>query len=157
MSLELTEKAIACLTHDEKNIKGFFGEYRWLSNFYKCIVAFDSKFYPSSENGYQAAKTLDHELREHFQEITPFQSKKESHKLNIRENWDEIRYDIMSSLVFDKFYRNQELREKLLATGDKYLEETNYWDDTYWGVCNGVGENNLGKILMKVRDYWREK
>jgi hypothetical protein len=39
----------------------------------------------------------------------------------------------------------------LLATGDMELIEDNDWDDTYWGVCNGAGENNLGKLLMKIR------
>jgi predicted NAD-dependent protein-ADP-ribosyltransferase YbiA (DUF1768 family) len=33
------------------------------------------------------------------------------------------------------------------------LEERNAWGDTDWGTdINGVGENNLGKILMKVRE-----
>ena len=40
----------------------------------------------------------------------------------------------------------------LLSTGDKYLEETNHWKDTYYGVCDGVGKNVLGKILMSVRN-----
>jgi predicted NAD-dependent protein-ADP-ribosyltransferase YbiA (DUF1768 family) len=26
----------------------------------------------------------------------------------------------------------------------------------YWGVCNGVGENHLGKILMAYRDGTQE-
>lgn len=33
----------------------------------------------------------------------------------------------------------------------------NYWKDTYWGVCNGVGENHLGKLLMKIREKLKEK
>ena len=43
-------------------------------------------------------------------------------------------------------------KKLLLATGDRYIEETNTWGDTFWGVCNGKGENNLGKIIMKIRD-----
>ncbi len=56
--------------------------------------------------------------------------------------------------VLDKFTRNPQLREMLLATGDKYLEETNHWGDKYWGVDykTGVGFNKLGVILMDVRD-----
>jgi hypothetical protein len=37
-----------------------------------------------------------------------------------------------------------------------YLEETNIWKDTFCGVYNGVGENNLGKIIMKTRTYHKE-
>ena len=41
---------------------------------------------------------------------------------------------------------------KLLAeTGEQELVEYNPWHDTYWGVCDGVGQNKLGKLLMKVR------
>lgn len=44
------------------------------------------------------------------------------------------------------------LREKLLATGDAELVEGNTWGDRFWGVCNGVGQNWLGRLLMQVRD-----
>uniref|UniRef100_UPI00345E83CD NADAR domain-containing protein n=1 Tax=uncultured Duncaniella sp. TaxID=2768039 RepID=UPI00345E83CD len=47
---------------------------------------------------------------------------------------------------------NPALAEKLIATGDAELVEGNYWHDTVWGVCDGVGENHLGKILMRVRE-----
>lgn len=39
----------------------------------------------------------------------------------------------------------------LINTGDAELIEGNSWGDTFWGECNGIGENNLGKILMKIR------
>jgi hypothetical protein len=44
-----------------------------------------------------------------------------------------------------------ELREKLLKTGDKYLEETNYWNDRYWGKYKDKGLNMLGHLIMAVR------
>lgn len=37
------------------------------------------------------------------------------------------------------------------ATAEELLVEGNNWNDTFWGVCRGRGENNLGRILMKVR------
>lgn len=42
----------------------------------------------------------------------------------------------------------------LLATGDAVLKEGNTWNDVFWGVSlkTGQGENNLGKILMRVRE-----
>lgn len=48
--------------------------------------------------------------------------------------------------------KNSELGNKLEATGDSLLVEGNWWHDTFWGVCNGFGENNLGKLLMKIRE-----
>ena len=44
-----------------------------------------------------------------------------------------------------------------MATGDAELVEGNTWNDTYWGVCNGVGHNHLGKILMQVRQELQVK
>lgn len=146
--------------HNEDFVKGFFGDFRFLSNFHKCPVYFDGLLYPSSENAYQAAKLLPH-VRTHFTTISPSQSKKEWEKFPddlfyIADQWDCVKYEVMSAVLFDKFYRNLGLRLKLLETGHKYLEETNSWNDVYWGVCEDVGQNKLGHILMKVRDYWEE-
>jgi hypothetical protein len=43
------------------------------------------------------------------------------------------------------------LRALLISTGDTQLIEENTWGDTFWGVCNGIGKNMLGIILMDVR------
>ena len=71
----------------------------------------------------------------------------------------------MKSLLIQKFDRdlNPENYQKLMMTGDKYLEETNYWNDIFWGVAKkdlneqGVGENNLGKLLMEIRSDLRKR
>ena len=57
----------------------------------------------------------------------------------------------MREIVFEKFKQNPHLTKKLLDTGDVYLEEGNNWGDRIWGTVNGVGRNELGKILMEVR------
>lgn len=148
------------IVHDENNIKGFFGEYRYLSNFEVCDVWFDGRLYGSSEAAYMSAKTLDGDLRDKFIKIRALSSsdaKKLGRSIPLRTDWGRVRYEVMASVVFDKFYRHKELRDKLLSTGNKYLEETNHWNDTYWGVCNGVGENNLGKLLMTIREFWNKK
>ena len=141
--------------HDEHNIKGFFDNYRFLSNFEPCDVLFDGIIYPSSENAYQAAKSLDTEVRKKFVDISSTESKKLGKIVEIRTDWNNIKLDIMFSIVFDKFTRNSKLGDQLIETGDKYLEETNSWKDTFWGVCNGVGKNWLGRILMDVREQIR--
>jgi len=147
--------------HDDKCIKGFFGEYRYLSNFYTSPVFYEGLLYRSSENAYQAAKLLPH-YRSALQDVSASTSKKlwksfgeDSLYDNNSDEWDSRKYEVMSVIVFDKFFRNKFLREKLLSTKQKYLEETLWWKDTYWGVdANLGGQNNLGKILMKIRDYW---
>jgi ribA/ribD-fused uncharacterized protein len=139
------------IVHDESQIKGFFGEYHFLSNFELGDVIYDGIKYPSSENAYQAAKSLDLEIRKQFVNISPNESKKLGQKIDVRKDWEEVKYGIMYQIVLDKFSRNYELGDLLVETGDKYLEESNHWKDKVWGVCDGVGKNWLGKILMDVR------
>jgi predicted NAD-dependent protein-ADP-ribosyltransferase YbiA (DUF1768 family) len=57
----------------------------------------------------------------------------------------------MRAVIWAKFSQNPELAKKLLATGDRYLEETNWWGDKIWGVYRGEGQNLLGKIIMDTR------
>ena len=65
----------------------------------------------------------------------------------------------MEQVVYAKFAQNPTLAQDLLDTADKPLKEGNTWGDVYWGINlrTGEGENNLGKILMALRDYFREK
>lgn len=131
-------------------------KHRFLSNFYMAPVAYEGILYPSSEHAYQAAKSLDQEVRKRIASLkTAGQSKKAGRQIHIRPNWDAIKYDIMSEIVLEKFIQNPDLKQKLLDTGDDELIEGNTWGDTFFGICNGVGENNLGKILMKVRSILR--
>ena len=136
---------------DDNNIKGFFDDYSWLSNFHPCSVMFKGLVFKSSEAAYQAAKSLDPADWLRFSQMTASESKREGKVVKIREDWNDVKYNIMYDIVLDKFLRNKDLREKLLNTGDKYLEETNWWKDKIWGVYNGEGTNWLGKILMDVR------
>lgn len=140
---------------DIKSIKGFSGENKFLSNFESCIVEYKGIFYASSESAYQAAKTLDGTIRAQFALMSASESKKAGRELPLREDWDKVKLQVMKDILLTKFTFNVNLKEKLLATGDKYLEETNWWGDTFWGVCKGIGENNLGKTLMEVREIVR--
>lgn len=139
----------------KEGIRGFFEEYRYLSNFHPCEVRLTGIIYPTVENAFQAAKTLDFEERKPFVSFTAVEAKKGGRKVQLRSDWEEIKDSVMEDLVRQKFLFG-ELRDKLLSTGNLYLEETNWWKDTYWGVCNGVGKNTLGKILMKIREELRQ-
>lgn len=133
-------------------IYGFFFGYRFLSNFHVCDITYEGLNYTSTEAAYQAAKSLDPDVRRRFTKYSPSKSKNEGGLITCREDWPEVKIEIMEELCTQKFTRHEDLKERLLATGDLYLEETNYWKDIFWGVCNGVGENNLGKTLMRIRE-----
>jgi len=84
-------------------------------------------------------------------------------KVQIREDWEEVKVGIMTELVFLKFEQNSKLIDKLLDTGETYLEEGNYWHDNFWGNCycsrclDIPGCNMLGTILMEIRKFWKEE
>jgi ribA/ribD-fused uncharacterized protein len=136
-------------------IKGFFGPYRWLSNFYPVEIEWEGLVYRSVEHAYQAAKFYDVDFRQYIQSFIKASNAKKAARLrSVRPDWQQVKLDIMYELTLRKFQK-EPLRSLLLATENAYLEETNTWNDTFWGVCNGVGENNLGEILMLVRHKLR--
>ena len=138
-------------------ILGFHGEHRFLSNFEPARVHDheDFEWYPTVEHAYHALKTLDREQRRMIRLAkTPGIAKKLGQKLVQRADWKDIKEAVMLDLNTQK-YRLPKYRDLLLATGEAYIEETNTWKDTYWGVCNGVGDNRLGKILMAIRTQLR--
>ena len=132
-------------------INSFDGEYDFLSNFYECPILWKGNLYRNSESIYQSYKTLDN-VPFDFTKTTGSQAKKISKKLNVRPDWNKIKFDLMYEICQEKFNQNTDIAQKLMNTGDAILIEGNYWGDTYWGKCNGVGQNNLGKILMKIRE-----
>jgi len=140
-------------------VKGFFGDFRWLSNFWLAEVVYDGASYPCTEAAYQAAKTTDLNLRQQFQVgsgVTGRKAKVLGYKLLLRSDWEDVKLQVMYDVCWDKFTRHEDLRELLLMTGDAHLEEMNTWGDTFWGVCDGVGENHLGRILMRIREGLRD-
>lgn len=148
--------------HDDKVISGFFGPYRFLSNFWPASVEWRGHTFPSVEIAYQAAKCADPKQMIEFTALTPSEAKKKGQHIIIRPAWDAERLKVMEHLVTKKFSDDESLRKMLLSTGSKELVEANAWKDKFWGVYyrfNGTnrqwecfgGDNNLGKILMQVR------
>jgi hypothetical protein len=132
-------------------INSFRGNYRFLSNFYLCPIVFDGLLYSSSEAAFQSAKTLNMETRKEFCELDPKEAKLIGRDVQLREDWNSVKDEMMYNIVKDKFLRNSDIRQRLSYTINEELVEGNDWNDTYWGVCNGIGQNKLGKILMRVR------
>lgn len=134
-------------------------EYSFLSNFYPCEVEYEGLVFPSSEHAYVSAKTEDMRVKKFITYIkTPGEVKRYGRTLTIRKDWDEVKVQKMTQIVMAKFEQNPFLGEMLLNTGDMILEEGNTWGDKFWGICpplSGMGENNLGKILMLVRGALR--
>ena len=135
----------------------FRGKYRFLSNFYPCSIVYEGIEYPTTEHAYQAAKTLDTERRYHISQLeTPGQAKRAGKNVKLRDDWEEVKIQVMYEICKLKFTKPN-FAQKLLATGNQELVEGNTWNDTFWGRCKGRGQNNLGKILMIIRDEIRNE
>jgi ribA/ribD-fused uncharacterized protein len=139
------------VVHDEKKVGGFVGDYRWLSNYLPCTVEWEGRKYGSAEAAYQSGKYPTAE-RDVFTTLEPDPAKKLSRsKPYDTAAWELRKERVMREVVWAKFSQNPDLAKKLIATGEKILEETNWWGDEVWGVYQGKGGNLLGRILMDTR------
>lgn len=139
-------------------IKEFQGEYRFLSNFFPSEIVIGGILFPTNEHFYQAMKTNDYkQMLVIAKAKTPGEAKKLGRIVKIRDNWEDIKEEIMWVGLWEKF-NNPVLREKLIKTGNCLLIEGNYWHDNFWGRCNCEScktktrrLNKLGIALMKIR------
>lgn len=140
-------------------ITQFKDEYRWLSNFWRVLIIYGKLGYDSVEHFYQAMKFLDENTRRTIaMQVSPGKAKWAARMLSasVRPNWQNISLFVMEYGLRVKF-SNPDLRTRLMETHPQILVEGNYWHDNFYGDCfcpkcaNIQGENNLGKLLMKIR------
>lgn len=139
----------------------FNGEYLFLSNFYEGKI-FEYKGYKfqNSEAPFHAEKCISR-IQE-FEMTRPSQSKKLGRNVLLRDDWEEVKDEVMYNICYAKFTQDEDLKAKLLATGTRELVEGNYHGDRCWGMTfskntnSWVGENRLGIVLMKLRENLRE-
>lgn len=142
----------------------FREEYRFLSNFHQCPFVYQGLTYPNAEAAFQAQKCSNEEDKVNYTlQKNPVRVKQMGKKEpTLPKDWDSISYDIMSDILHAKF-SVPELAEKLIATGEAYLEEGNHWHDNRWGKCTckkcsaKESQNHLGKILMEIRTELQNK
>lgn len=136
-------------------------EFRFLSNFWPCSIQFDGIVWLSSEHLYQALKAKYAHSDKLYESIknasTAAETKVLGKKVKLDETaqktWELCKEVVMIDVVRLKFNQNTGLKEALLATNGFELVEFAPWCDRFWGVDkNMIGENRMGKILMKVRE-----
>ncbi len=149
-------------------IKEFKVEYGFLSNFYMgkdmLPIQVEGISFRSTEHAYHALKTTNQEHRERIAEaasptIAKRMGSRNGHKgfkIELRPYWEQgLKIDIMMRVLTRKF-EQPILRDRLLATGDKYLMEGNWWNDKFWGWCfrTETGLNMLGRSEMALRNHF---
>jgi len=139
-------------------IDKFNGVHRFLSNFYPSPIEFEGDQYPAVEHAYQAAKTDNPNNRYAISISKASDAKAMGRNLKTREDWEEVKLEIMKRLLLKKF-RDPVLRQQLVDTGTEILVEGNYWHDNFWGKCacarpecSNTGKNWLGELLMQIRE-----
>lgn len=141
-------------------ITEFQNEYRWLSNFAPVKIKLDGLEFPSVEHAYMSAKSDEEEWKKFCSNSnnTAGDVKRKSRTIKLKDNWNEIKLEVMANCIEQKF-NTEPYRTKLLETNDEFLQEGNRWNDKFWGVClkTNKGENHLGKLIMSVRSALAEK
>ena len=143
------------------NNKYYFKNDTKLTNYFLCDVIVDGIKYSSSEAAYHSQKFLDEDIKKIMTKLTPDESKHVSRELSrfIRDDWENVKYDLMKKVVMEKFKQNQDCLEELLNTQSmELIEDTTGWHDNICGECTcddcktSEHKNLLGKILMEVRE-----
>lgn len=141
-------------------IREFQNEYRWLSNFAPVKIKLDGLEFPSVEHAYMSAKSDDEEWKNFCSNPNNKAGdvKRQSRNITLKEDWHEIKLEVMKECVNQKFSQ-EPYRTKLLETETQHIQEGNRWNDKFWGVClkTNKGENHLGRLIMDVRSALEKK
>ena len=156
--IELEQYRDRWLREKMDEVIGFYPrEFYPFDNFSSFKVAWNGYLFASVEEAYQAASFMgsDEELVEkikksHFADEA--QRIAYANRDKRREDWDDVKISIMEELLRLKIEQNPYVKKKLLQTGDYMIVEDSPKDDFWgWGP-NRDGQNNLGKLWMKLRE-----
>jgi ribA/ribD-fused uncharacterized protein len=140
---------------------GFRGDLAFLSNFSGHPVRMEGYQFSTVENAFQAAKTLDRNLWQLFVHpmCSPADAKQRGRRLDLRSDWEDVKYGVMCRLLASKFTMTSGLADQLVYRTPPALVEANTWHDQVWGDCvcpqhiAEPGQNLLGQALMQLRSY----
>lgn len=137
--------------------------YGCFSNFSLHPIEVDGIYWQTVEHYYQAQKFVGTDNVGLFQVIrdakTPMDAAQigRDRTLKLRPDWDEVKRQVMWQGVLTKFLSHTDIQAILLDTGDELIVEDSP-TDYYWGCGQEkTGQNQLGKILMNVRQEIRQR
>ncbi len=142
------------------NIVGFYPrEFYVLDNFSSFQLDWRDRRWPTSEHAYQAAHFIE-TSPDLAEEIYNARSAHDAYKIaksnsdKAPKNWDSIKVGIMEEIVEQKLLQNPYVLEKLKQTiGFEIVEDST--KDPFWGWGPSKdGQNELGKIWMRLRDKY---
>lgn len=128
--------------------------YDVFSNFSALAVEFEGVLYPTAEHAYQAAKCTDPAGKEAIRQAkSPAEAKdiaNLAYQAARHPQWDDIKVGVLEQILRAKVAQHNVVRQALLRSGQEEIGEASP-DDTFWGYGDGKGQNQLGKLWMKIR------
>lgn len=127
--------------------------YGFLGNFYPSKMFIYGRWWKWVEAPYQAAKTVVLEERDAICcAEKPMEARNLGQKVTMVSDWDHLKREVMKECCLAKFLQHPDLRKQLMETGTEELIEDSPID-SWWGCGkDGNGRNELGKILMEIRE-----
>lgn len=157
-------------TRHGENAILFHGKDSFLSNFHRSPFTEDLTNYEHVEMYFQCKKAEHYNHEDIAQKIRsepdPAKCKQLGDRIKTTDDtvWTDLSKDIMLKAVVLKFSQNEDLKAALLSTGNKILAEAS--KHPFWATGKSLydptafdgwtGDNNLGKILMLVRDRLKD-
>ena len=114
--------------------------------------------FPTAESAFQAHKDLTNieHVQAQINVRSVLMSKYIGSKIKQREDWEDVKVDIMEKILQLKFDQHEDIRENLLNTWLRPIVDHTK-DDSFWGDGgDGSGQNMLGKILTRIRNRYYE-
>lgn len=151
------------LSEKFEEVIGFYPrEFYPLDNFSSFKVEWNGHLYSSLEEAFQAASFMgsDDELVEMVKNSHSAHEAQKIAYANLskqRKDWNTKSLEVMEELLRLKIEQNPYVLKKLLETKNYYIVEDSP-KDSFWGWGeNRDGDNNLGKLWMKLREEYRNK
>lgn len=119
------------------------------SNLAAIPITLDSFTWHSAEQFYQASKFTDEAIIKKIKACqNPFRCAAigQTREFKIRDDWEEIKIDVMARAIRARFDQHPELAEILKRSKGTLYDHSAA--DSFWGI----GSNVTGKLLMKIRD-----
>ena len=146
-------------------------ETGYLSNYYLSPMVFEEIGpYRFSLSCFESLKYKKPKSRNIYKTMAPSTAHLRGQKIKpLRPDWEKVKVQLMTKVMFEKFWQNPVIQDKLLATGNEEFLFCNTYHDNYWGYCTCdeceakrqsgelVSENIEGKCLFEARQMIRDK
>ena len=156
-------------TKDEGGAVCFYGKHSVFSNFYLNPMEVSGQKYSSNEQFYTVKKCEMSDKPELALRASrakyPLQANSIGRSVKLE---DDMRIEVMKTGLLAKFGPEGPLRDALMNTGNKMIAEASPFD-MFWGTGCGLrdpklkdsknwkGQNQMGKLLMSIRESFKNE